>query len=67
MRIEALENIKSDGYIVTAGDRITVPDDVGLKWIRLGWASDPTGVIPTGERIVLNALLSAESVEINNG
>lgn len=67
MRIEALENIKSDGYIVTAGDRVTVPDDVGLKWIRLGWASDPAGVILTGERIVLNALLSPASIEVNNG
>ncbi len=67
MRIEALENIKSDGYVVTASDILTVDDAAGLKWIRLGWASDPTGVIPTGERIVVNAQLMTQNVEVTNG
>lgn len=55
MRIEALEAIKSDGFVVTAGDCITVPDEAAQKWIALGWAKDPAGVIATGERRVIDA------------
>lgn len=55
MRIEALETIKSDGFVITAGDLITVPDEAARKWIALGWAKDPAGVIATGERKVIDA------------
>ena len=32
-QVEALESIKSGGYIVEEGDRITVPEDVARHWI----------------------------------
>ena len=63
MKIEALENLKSDGYVLTAGDTITVPDEVGTIWCRHGWARDVDGAIPTGERQVLNAKLAVDSVK----
>jgi hypothetical protein len=50
MQIEALEDIKSGNYILTAGDRITVPDEVGTHWVEMGWANDTSGTVPTGVR-----------------
>lgn len=38
-------------YLLSAGDTITVADALGAKWCGLGWATDPTGAVPTGERI----------------
>lgn len=67
MRIEALENIKSHGLVVTAGDIITVPDDAGLNWISHGWACDPTGVIPTGERRVIDARIVVQDTILEGG
>jgi hypothetical protein len=57
MKIEALESIKADGYILDAEDVKTVPDEVGAKWCALGWARDMAGEVPTGERQILNARL----------
>lgn len=57
MRIEALEDIKSGPYVVTAGDSITVPDELGAQWCARGWAKDTIGTVPTGERRVLDARL----------
>jgi hypothetical protein len=55
MRIEALEDIKSHGLRLTAGDVVTVPDDAGAAFCAAGWAKDTAGVVATGERHVLNA------------
>ena len=63
MKIEALESIKSDGYVVTEGDAMTVPDEVGTVWVKAGWAKDVAGTIETGERVVLNAKLAVDSVK----
>jgi len=59
MKIEALEAIKSGDYVLTAGDSITVPDDIGAHWCKHGWAKDVAGVITTGERRVINAVVNA--------
>lgn len=58
MKIEALEDIKSGGYLLTAGDSITVPDDIGAHWCAHGWAKDTAGTVPTGERRVINTAVS---------
>lgn len=50
MRVEALENIKSENFILTQGDTVTVPDELGVRWCAMGWAKDTSGTIPTGER-----------------
>ena len=50
MRIEALENIRSEQFTLTEGDVVTVPNDVGAHWCAMGWAKDTSGTIPTGER-----------------
>ena len=49
MRIEALEDIKSGGWILTAGDIVTLPDAEGTHFCAHGWARDVSGVVPTGE------------------
>jgi len=64
MKIEALESIKSDGYVLTAGDSLTVPDEIGSVWVKAGWAKDVAGGIETGERVVLNAKLAVDSVKM---
>lgn len=54
MKIEALESIKSDGFILDAGDvKQHVPEDIGISWCAMGWAKDIDGRIPTGERKVV--------------
>lgn len=59
MKIEALETIKSDGYVLDAGDvKTQVPEEIGAKWCALGWAKDLDGNVATGERQVLNAKLT---------
>lgn len=75
MRIEVTEDfLKSDGYILVAGDIITVPDEVGAAWCALGWAKDTAGIVATGERVVLDASLIVHSAkqtvtgeEVSNG
>ena len=62
MKIEILEQrLSSDGYVGEKGDRLTVPDEVGAKWCALGWASDLAGVVPTGERRVIDARLDVNA------
>lgn len=67
MRIEALENIKSHGFVVTEGDILTVPDEAGLNWISHGWAKDAAGVIPTGERKVIDARIAVQDAVLEGG
>lgn len=50
MRVEALENIRSENFSLTMGDIITVPDELGARWCAMGWAKDTSGTVPTGER-----------------
>ena len=57
MKIEALENFSSGDYRLTAGDVVTVQDEIGSRWCALGWAKDTAGAVPTGERRVLDARL----------
>lgn len=61
MKIEALEPIKSHGRVQETGDIVTVPDDIGAAWCAAGWARDMDGVVSTGERITLDARLTAHS------
>jgi hypothetical protein len=51
MRIEALENFKTGDLRVTAGDVITVDDQIGRHVCAHGWAKDVAGEVPTGQRI----------------
>jgi hypothetical protein len=64
MKIEALEGIKSAGYVLIAGDSITVPDEIGTLWVKAGWAKDVAGTVETGERVVLNAKLAVDAVKM---
>lgn len=62
MKVEITEVRLSDAheerhYLQHEGDRITVPDALGLKWCSLGWAKDVDGNVPTGERKVTGAEL----------
>lgn len=51
MQVEILEErLSSDGFNGCAGDRFTVPDEVGARWCAAGWAKDMSGNVPTGER-----------------
>ena len=62
MKIEALESIKSDGYVLDSGDiKQNVPNNIGTVWVQAGWAKDLDGIVETGERQVLNAKLSVNS------
>jgi hypothetical protein len=62
VKVEILEKrLTSDGYAGEQGDRLTVPDEVGAKWCALGWASDLAGVVPTGERRVIDARLDVNA------
>lgn len=63
MKIEALEAIKSDGYVLDAEDTKTVPDDIGARWCAAGWAKDLAGVIQTGERKVVRVEVNPDSVK----
>jgi hypothetical protein len=64
MKIEALESIKSDGYLLDPEDVKTVPEEVGARWCAAGWARDTSGAVATGERKVLNAKLTVDSVNL---
>jgi hypothetical protein len=65
MKIEALESIKSDGYVLDPEDVKTVPDDIGARWCAAGWARDTSGAVATGERTVLNAKLAVNNVSLS--
>lgn len=67
MRIEALENIKSHGYTLSAEDIVTVDDEAGAFFCASGWAKDTSGVVPTGERVVLNAALKVNPLNLAVG
>ena len=61
MRIEALEKISSDGYVLEKDDILTVPDEIGAGWCRNGWGRDTAGAVETGERRVLDARLVVDN------
>lgn len=57
LKVEALEPIKSDGYILNTGDRVTVSMNTGHRWVKHGWAKDLSGLYETGERKVVKATI----------
>ena len=63
MKIEALNSIKSDGYVLDPEDVKTVPDEIGAAWCARGWAKDMAGGVPTGGRVVLKAKLAVDTVK----
>ena len=66
MRIEALERISSDGYVLEKDDVLTVPDEIGASWCRNGWGRDTSGAVETGERRVLDARLLVDNVAVGH-
>jgi hypothetical protein len=59
MKFEALGPIKAAGYVLDAGDvKVNLPDDIGAAWCARGWGRDLDGIVPTGERVVLDGRLS---------
>lgn len=74
MKIEALENIKSHGLVLSDGDIVTVDDEVGEAFCAYGWARDVSGDVPTGDRIVFDATIAVNpgqhihaGEEVSNG
>ena len=64
IQIEALETIKTDGYVLNKGDRLTVPYEVGAKCCAHGWAKDTAGTVTTGERKVFKAVVQPANVTL---
>lgn len=69
MRVEILEDRLSDTdpdtdrhYLHEKGDVITVPDPLGAKWCKHGWAKDLGGATPTGERVP-----GVATIEVDDG
>ena len=61
MKIEALERIKSDGYVLDAGDiKVNIPDAIGAAWCSHGWARDLDGAVATGARQVIDARIDVQ-------
>lgn len=60
MKIEALEAIKADGYVLEEGDTKKVPDETGTRWCAYGWARDVDGNTPTGVRNVIRVDLAID-------
>lgn len=58
IKIEALESIKSDGYIAHEGDRLTVSRDVAKRWCEVGWAKAMNGEFETMPRHVVRSTVS---------
>lgn len=70
MRVEITEKRLSDAceetgrhFLQHEGDVVTVPDSLGQKWCKHGWAKDVDGKIETGERIVTGARLRVDSIK----
>lgn len=40
MRVRAKSKVKSHPYYLGPNDIITVPQDVGTRWVALGWAEE---------------------------
>jgi len=65
MKVEVLETkLSSHGFYAEAGDRLTIPDLVGIAWCANGWAKDLSGAIPSTDRVVTNSVLNPEDVTI---
>ena len=61
MRIEALEAIKSDGYVLDKDVVKSVPDEIGAAWCAAGWARDTAGLVPTGDRKVIETRVKVDT------
>lgn len=57
IQVEALEAIKSDGYVLEAEDRVTLDEAAARRWCGAGWAKAVRGEIETGERKVVKAVI----------
>ena len=66
IQVEALEQIKSDGFIIATGDRITLPEDVAKRWCGSGWAQAVNGEVKTGERRVLKSVVQPLTANQSN-
>jgi hypothetical protein len=66
MKIEALESIKSDGYVLDAEDVKNVPYEIGSRWCVAGWAKDLSGSVQTGERKVVRVDVNVDAVGHKN-
>lgn len=65
IQIETLEPLMSDGYNLGAGDRVTIPEEVAMRWCGSGWAKAVNGEIPTGERKVIRAVVTPHGSVLN--
>lgn len=70
MKVEITEERLSDVdpdtgklYLQTKGDRITVPDALGKKWCKYGWAKDTSGKVKSAERKPGVQALEVQSVK----
>jgi len=53
MKVEILsERLKSDGHCLEKEDRVTVSQEIGIKWCSHGWAKDMEGKVKTGARYI---------------
>lgn len=67
IQVEALERIKSDGYDLQPGDRVTIDDAPARIWCGAGWAKAVNGSLNTGKRRVVKAVLQpATAVHAQN-
>jgi hypothetical protein len=57
MNITAIGNVNSDGYIVSDGDIISIPDEIGKRWCSYGWAKDIDNNVMTEERNISDIIL----------
>jgi len=67
IQIEALENIKSHGYVISGGDRVTVSADAAKAMCAHGWAKAVRGEVETGERRVIRQVVEPVDVTQSAG
>lgn len=66
MKIEVLEQkLSSDGYSLEIGDRISVPDAIGIIWCTYGWAKDLTSSVVTNDRLVTDATIEPQQLSVS--
>lgn len=65
MKVEILENkLSSHGYYAEIGDRLTVPEEVGIDWCKNGWAKDLSGLISSTDRVVADVTINPIDMSI---
>lgn len=67
MRVEITEkSLKDAGMVLSDGDRVTVPAEVGRRWCELGWAKDRDGKVKSGDRVPGVAALQVQSAKVTS-